>query len=51
MTLGRPIKKYVLQLQNAMALDFDVVVPGHAELGNRQDVQNYIDTWARWQAR
>jgi len=43
MTLGRPIKQYILQLQKAMALDFDVVVPGHAELGNRQDVQNYID--------
>ena len=26
-----------------MTLDFDVVVPGHAELGNKQDVQNYTD--------
>jgi glyoxylase-like metal-dependent hydrolase (beta-lactamase superfamily II) len=43
MTLGRPIKKYIPQLQKAMTLDFDVVIPGHAELGNKQDVQNYID--------
>jgi glyoxylase-like metal-dependent hydrolase (beta-lactamase superfamily II) len=43
MTLGRPIKKYIRQLQMAMTLDFDVVVPGHAALGDRQDVQNYID--------
>lgn len=43
MTLGRPIKKYIVQLEKAMTLDFDVVVPGHAELGNKQDVQNYID--------
>ena len=43
MTLGRPIKKYIQQLQKAMTLDFDVVVPGHAALGEKQDVQNYID--------
>ena len=43
MTLGRPIKKYIQQLQQAMTLDFDVVVPGHAALGDKQDVQNYID--------
>jgi glyoxylase-like metal-dependent hydrolase (beta-lactamase superfamily II) len=43
MTLGKPIRKYIQQLEKAMTLDFDVVVPGHAELGNKQDVQNYID--------
>jgi len=43
MTLGRPIKKYIQQLEQAMTLDFDVVVPGHAALGEKQDVQNYID--------
>jgi glyoxylase-like metal-dependent hydrolase (beta-lactamase superfamily II) len=43
MTLGRPIKKYIRQLQLAVTLDFDIVVPGHAALGEKQDVQNYID--------
>ncbi|MBT5220317.1 MAG: MBL fold metallo-hydrolase [Woeseia sp.] len=43
MTLGRPIKKYIPQLEKAMALDFDLVVPGHAALGEKQDVRNYID--------
>ena len=41
--LGRPIKKYISQLKKAQELEFDVIVPGHANVGGREDLQIYIN--------
>jgi glyoxylase-like metal-dependent hydrolase (beta-lactamase superfamily II) len=42
-TLGRPVKGYITQLKKARELEFDVVVPGHANIGTRADLDIYID--------
>lgn len=41
--LGRPVKKYIEQLHKAKELDFDVIIPGHADIGRREDLDIYID--------
>ncbi len=41
-TLGRPIKDYIGQLKKAQELEFDVIIPGHANIGGREDLQIYI---------
>ncbi len=42
-TLGGPIKKYVNQLNKAKELEFDVIIPGHGNIGGREDLDIYID--------
>jgi len=41
--ISGPVKQYLAQLDKAMTLDFDNVVPGHANIGNREDLQTYIN--------
>jgi glyoxylase-like metal-dependent hydrolase (beta-lactamase superfamily II) len=42
-TLGGDVKKYIDQLNKARELDFDVIIPGHANIGGREDLDFYID--------
>jgi glyoxylase-like metal-dependent hydrolase (beta-lactamase superfamily II) len=42
-TVSGPLRQYLEQLNLAMSLDFDVVVPGHANIGDRNDLQIYIN--------
>ncbi len=41
--ISGPIAQYVEQLEKAMTLEFDTVVPGHANIGDRNDLQIYIN--------
>ncbi len=43
MKLGKPIKLYVDQLKKAKMLDFDVIIPGHGNIGGPEDLDIYID--------
>lgn len=42
-TLGKPVKQYIRQLKKARELDFDVIIPGHANIGGPEDLDIYID--------
>lgn len=42
-TISGPIAQYIEQLEKAMTLEFDIVVPGHANIGSREDLQIYIN--------
>ena len=42
-TLGGDVMKYIDQLNKAKELDFDVIIPGHANIGGREDLDVYID--------
>ncbi len=42
-TLGGDVKKYIDQLNKAKELEFDVIIPGHANIGTREDLDIYID--------
>ncbi len=41
--ISGPIRQYIEQLEKAMTLEFDNVVPGHANIGDRNDLQVYIN--------
>ena len=42
-TLGGDVRKYIDQLNKAKELDFEVIIPGHANIGGREDLDVYID--------
>jgi glyoxylase-like metal-dependent hydrolase (beta-lactamase superfamily II) len=42
-TLGKPVKQYIRQLKKARELDFDVIIPGHANIGGPEDLDIYIN--------
>jgi glyoxylase-like metal-dependent hydrolase (beta-lactamase superfamily II) len=42
-TISGSIAQYIEQLEKAMTLEFDTVVPGHANIGDRKDLQIYIN--------
>lgn len=41
--MGPPVKQIIEQLHRAKKLDFDVIIPGHANVGRREDLDIYID--------